>query len=97
VPLAGLKGIWLAVRETIQIADNGSIRLTIKKPDGTAVIDVTRSGLDFWRQGDYIRGKWGIYRGKSDQLKVGEEIVRFANIGITKTSSPGPALDTVCR
>jgi hypothetical protein len=88
VPLAGLKGIWLEVRETIVISDNGSIKMTIKKPDGTTVIDIDKAGLDFWRQGDYIRGKWGIYRGKSDQLKVGEETVRFANFGITKGSTP---------
>jgi hypothetical protein len=88
VPLAGLKGIWLEVRETIVISDNGSIKMTVKKPDGTTVIDIDKSGLDFWRQGDYIRGKWGIYRGKSDQLKVGEETVRFANFGITKGATP---------
>jgi hypothetical protein len=35
VPLAGLKGIWLEVRETITVSDNGSIKMTIKKPDGT--------------------------------------------------------------
>ena len=94
VPMAGLKGVWLQVVERIQVADNGSITLTIQKPDGTKVIDVTRAGLDFWRQGDYIRGKWGIYRGKSDQLRTGEETVRFANFAITKgTQAP----TTTCR
>ena len=64
------------------------------RADGTTVIDVTRDGLDFWRQGDYIRGKWGIYRGKSDVLKVGEDTVRFANFAITKgTGAPA----TNCR
>jgi hypothetical protein len=88
VPMDGLKGIWLEVRETIRIADDGSLQLTIKKPDGSTIIQVDRSGLDFWRQGEYIRGKWGIYRGKSELLKQGEEIVRFANIGITKAATP---------
>jgi hypothetical protein len=93
VPMAGLKGIWLEVRETIKVDNNGSIALTIKKPDGTTVIEVSRSGLDFWRQGEYIRGKWGIYRGKADTLKMGEEIVRFANFAITKGTNPS----TDCR
>jgi hypothetical protein len=88
VPTAGLKGIWLAVSETITVGDSGSIKIAIKKPDGSTVLEASRSGLDFWRQGDYVRGKWGIYRGKSDQLKVGEEPVRFANFGITKGSTP---------
>jgi hypothetical protein len=52
------------------------------------VIDINKSGLDFWRQGDYVQGKWGIYRGKSDQLEAGEEIVRLAKFGITKGSTP---------
>ncbi len=89
VPLTGLKGVWLEVTERILVADNGSITLTIKKPDGTTVVNVTRAGLDFWRQGDYIRGKWGIYRGKDDQLRTGEDTVRFANFSITKgTAAP---------
>ena len=65
-----------------------SIDLTIKKPDGTMVMQVSRSGLDTWRQGEYVRGKWGIYRGKADTLKMGEEIVPFANIGITRGTTP---------
>jgi hypothetical protein len=88
VPTAGLKGIWLAVRETITVGDSGSIQMTIKKPDGTTVVNINQAGLDFWRQGEYVRGKWGIYRGKSDQLKAGEELVRFANFGITKGGAP---------
>jgi hypothetical protein len=43
VPMAGLKGIWLEVRETIRIADSGSIQLTIKKPDGSTVIEVNQA------------------------------------------------------
>jgi hypothetical protein len=30
----------------------------------------------------------GHLRGKNDLLKQGEEIVRFANIGITKSATP---------
>lgn len=94
MPLTGLKGVWLEVTERILVADNGSIHITIKKPDGSMVLDVTREGLDFWRQGDYIRGKWGIYRGKDDQLRTGEDTVRFANFAITKgTAAP----TTTCR
>jgi hypothetical protein len=35
-----------------------------------------------------VRGKWGIYRGKSPQLRAAEETVRFANIGVTAGASP---------
>jgi hypothetical protein len=76
------------VRETIKIADSGSIKMTIKKPDGTTSSTSTSRASISGGKGDYIRGKWGIYRGKSDQLKQGEEIVRFANFGITKGATP---------
>jgi len=88
VPMSGLKGIWLSVQVRAQISQSGSLAVTIKKPDGSTVINATASGLDLWRQGDYVRGKWGIYRGKSDQLRVQEETVRFANFGITAGSNP---------
>ena len=88
VPMAGLKGIWLSVQVRAQIAQSGSLAVTIKKPDGSTVINASASGLDLWRQGDYVRGKWGIYRGKSDQLRAQEETVRFANFGITAGSNP---------
>jgi hypothetical protein len=52
------------------------------------VINASASGLDLWRQGDYVRGKWGIYRGKSPQLRAEEETVRFANFGITAGANP---------
>jgi hypothetical protein len=65
--------------------------LTVKKPDGTAVVAIDESGLDMWRQGSYIRGKWGLYLGKHDSLRE-LEIVRFANFGIT----PGPNPTTDC-
>jgi hypothetical protein len=84
VPTEGLKGIWLSVHVRVQIAQSGSLSMTIKKPDGTAVISIERAGLDLWRQGDYIRSKWGIYRGKSELLRQGEERVGFANFAITK-------------
>ena len=88
VPMAGLKGIWLSVQVRAQISQSGTLAVTIKKPDGGTVINASASGVDLWRQGDYVRGKWGIYRGKSPQLRAEEETVRFANFGITAGSNP---------
>ena len=68
---------------------NGSVEVIIKKPDGTVVLEAKAAPRDTWRQGEYIRGKWGIYRGKDDQLRTGEDKVRFANFSITKgTAAP---------
>ena len=93
VPMAGLKGIWLDVMVRAEIANSGTLFLQIKKPDGTTVLTVNTPGLDLWRQGDYIRGKWGIYRGKSPDLGSGEHTVRYANIAITPSATPS----STCR
>jgi hypothetical protein len=42
-------------------------------PARTAVIDINQADLDCWRHCQYVRGKWGVYRGKSDQLEGEEE------------------------
>ena len=68
--------------------DQGSIKLTVKKLDGTVVIDFDRKNIDMWRDGDFVRPKWGIYRGKSEQLRKEEEEVRFANFSITRGKIP---------
>jgi hypothetical protein len=87
-PMAGLKGVWLSVQVRAEISQSGAFSMTVKKPDGTAVISIDTQGLDLWRQGEYVRGKWGIYRGKSEQLRTVEETVRFANFGITAGATP---------
>jgi len=91
-PLGGLKGVWLEVLCRAELTNDGSVYMTIKKPDGSTVITVDEKGVDMWRQGEYIRPKWGLYRGKAPNTRD-VEIVRFANIGITA----GPTPDSDCR
>lgn len=88
VPMAGLKGLWLTAHVRAEIGDSGTLHVAIKKPDGSPVLTTDAQGLDLWRQGDYIRGKWGIYRGKSPQLGDGEDTMRLANLGITAGATP---------
>ena len=90
-PVAGNKGIWLQVHLRLEVKNNGSVFMTIKRPDGTPVISVDEKDLDVWRQGQYLRPKWGLYRGKADNTRA-LEIVRFANFGIT----PGPTPTSDC-
>jgi hypothetical protein len=75
-------------RVRAQIGDSSAFAMTLAKPDGTAVIALSEMGLDLWRQGEYIRGKWGIYRGKSPALRTVEETVLFANFAITAGATP---------
>jgi hypothetical protein len=86
--LAGLRDVWLDVSARVTYGDAGSLAMTIKKPDGGTVLSVNRSNLDLWRAGDHVRPKWGIYRGKSDELRAGEDTVSFASFAITPSASP---------
>jgi hypothetical protein len=88
VDLTGLKGVWLDVSVRATFDDHGALAMTIKKPGGAAVISINVPDLDLWRDGDHIRPKWGIYRGKSDQLRAVEEDVRFASFAITPSATP---------
>jgi len=88
VSLSGLKGVWLDVSVRATFDDSGRFDMTIKKPDGTAVVTIHETGIDLWRGGDHIRPKWGIYRGLSNQLRPVEEDVRFANFAITPSANP---------
>lgn len=84
--LTGLKDVWLSVYCRATFSDSGSFSMTVKDPDGRTVISVDRENIDMWRGGDHIRPKWGIYRGKSDDLRDVEERVSFANFAITPRS-----------
>jgi hypothetical protein len=89
-PMTGIKGVWLRVYAQVQVGDSGHLTMTIKKPDGSTVLSVDKGGLDAWRQGTYVRPKWGIYRGKAAGLNP-EDHVRFANWAIT--GGPTPSSD----
>jgi hypothetical protein len=91
-PLTGAKGVWLEVFLRLEVKNSGSVFMTIKGPDGAPILQVDEKGLDTWRQGSYLRPKWGLYRGKSPNTRD-LEIVRFANFGIT----PGPTPTSDCR
>jgi hypothetical protein len=88
VSLNGLKNVWLSVHVRAQISQSGNFSLTIKKPNGDTVLSINEGGLDLWRQGEYIRPKWGIYRKLNDSLRSAEETVRFANFAITPGATP---------
>jgi hypothetical protein len=86
--LGPLIGKWLSVTVVARFSHHGEISITVRKPDGTTALSVTRSDIDLWRDGDHIRPKWGIYRGLSDQLRAEEDKVRFANFAITPSATP---------
>jgi len=85
-----LRNEWLEVRCQAAFGHHGSLAFTVTRPNGTVVLDVTAKDIDLWRDGEFVRPKWGIYRGLAEmaELRPDEERVGFANIAVTPSFEP---------
>jgi len=93
---APLRGLWLDAYARATFSHQGAFFMTVKKPDGTTVLKADAPKADMWRDGDFTKPKWGIYRSLNDKgsLNATEDWMGLANIGIT----PGGATpDSDCR
>jgi hypothetical protein len=92
---APLRGLWLDAYARATFSHQGAFFMTVKKPDGTIVLKADAPKADMWRDGDFTKPKWGIYRSLDDKgaLNASEDSVRFANFGITPAATP----DSDCR
>jgi hypothetical protein len=90
-----LRGLWLEAYARATFSHQGAFFMTVKKPDGTVVLKADAPKADMWRDGDFTKPKWGIYRSLNDKgaLNPGEDNVRFASFGVT----PGATPDSDCR
>ena len=83
-------GEWLEAYCRVTFAEAGDLRLIVTRMRDDAVIfDIDEADLDLWRGEDpshFVRPKWGIYRSilDWDNLRPGEEIVRFANFSVSE-------------
>lgn len=86
VPLAPFKGNWVHVQENIKFGSNGNYNLKITKvSDGSKLLAVDKKNLDLWRSGaEYVRPKWGIYRGLDRKNQLRDEIVKFDSFCLDK-------------
>ena len=87
--LAPFKGNWVEAFVAYKSDEGsaGSFAITLTRiSDGAVLLSYSNSSLDMWRDGsDYNRGKWGVYRGKSDELR--DEDVLFNDWCITESSA----------
>jgi hypothetical protein len=96
VELSQARGQWLDVREQITFSNTaGRYQVSIIDQQGRQLVSVDQTGLELWRQGaDHMRPKWGIYRRHHSSLNQNtDDIVDFANFGITRGAQP----DSTCR
>ena len=93
---AAARDQWLEAYARATFSHDGSFVMTVKKPDGTTLLKADLPRADMWRDGDFTKPKWGIYRSLNDKgsLNATEDWMGLANIGIT----PGGATpDSDCR
>ncbi len=85
-----LRDEWLDVRCRVRLGHHGMLAFSVTRSNGVAVIDHTENDIDLWRDGDFVRPKWGIYRGLDDAaaLRPDEEHVALANIAVTPSFDP---------
>jgi hypothetical protein len=85
-----LRDEWLEVRCQAAFGHHGSLAFTVVRSNGDVALNVAASDIDLWRDGEFVRPKWGIYRGLADraELRPDEERVGFANIAVTPSWEP---------
>ncbi len=91
MPLAGVPGQWMDVREEITFSNTkGRYLLSIRDQNGIPKVDIDKSGLQLWRTGaDHMRPKWGIYRKHDPALNQNvADTIYFANLGVTRGNIP---------
>jgi hypothetical protein len=82
--LTPFKGTWVEVTETITYGAEGTYAIEIKKvSDGTIMFNYLNNSIVNWRDGaDFVRPKWGIYRGLKSSTDLRDEKLLFANFSI---------------
>lgn len=75
--LSKFLGIWIHAREQITYGKKGKYSLVLTRLDsGETLMTVSKSNIDLWREGvEYVRPKWGIYRGKETKVLRDEEFL----------------------
>jgi hypothetical protein len=93
---AAARDQWLEGYARATFKHAGSFFMTVKKPDGTILMKVDMPKADMWRDGDFTKPKWGIYRSLNAKgsLNATEDWMGLANIGITPGEAPP---DSDCR
>jgi len=87
--LTPFKGTWVEVTETITYGLEGTYAIEIKKvSDGTTMFNYSNNAIVNWRVGaDFVRPKWGIYRGLKSSADLRDETLLFANFSIEELNS----------
>ncbi len=95
VALSPFLGQWVEATERITFGENGTYSIDIKRiSDGVSVLNYSNDDLRMWKtDADFLRPKWGIYRGLDNWEDLRDEILLFNDFSIQELDET--ALDAV--
>lgn len=87
--LSLFENVWVEATETIKIGTRGTYSIVLKKvSDGTTLLSYTNNDiLTIRADNDFIRPKWGIYRGLGNSGDLRDESLRINQISITELTA----------
>ncbi|WP_299108354.1 T9SS type A sorting domain-containing protein [uncultured Winogradskyella sp.] len=86
VDLSNFEGEWVEVVEKIKVGEHGFYSIVIEKvSDGNILLSYNNADISTIRaDNNFIRPKWGIYRGLNTPADLRDESVLFADFSITE-------------
>ncbi|WHT21812.1 hypothetical protein N8J89_12350 [Crossiella sp. CA-258035] len=77
VPLTPLQNKWIDIEFEVKAVNSGGYVRWVIKDGGRVVQDYRTTAVDMWRNKNYLRPKWGIYRSiESAGLKDCYQLIR---------------------
>jgi hypothetical protein len=83
VPLSAVLGTWINAQVTAKYSEQGSLKVSLKKDDGTVMLAYENANINLWGAGlDFVRPKWGFYRNQRDG--AGEAQIQYNDMKIIR-------------
>jgi len=93
VPLSSIMNVWVYAQVTGKYSEQGSLSVTLKKEDGTVLMNYKNDNINLWGDGlDFVRPKWGFYRNYREGF--GEASIRYNDMRIIRGTVGSPATCT---
>jgi hypothetical protein len=71
-----LQDKWIDVEWEFKASNSGGYLRWVLRNGGTTVVDGRTTSVDLWRDKNYLRPKWGIYRGLESGLRNTYQLIR---------------------
>ena len=88
--LSLFKGVWVEATQIVTYGEPGVYHIILEKvSDGSTLFYYSNTSIRMWKtDAEFIRPKWGIYRGLNSSELLRDEIVYFADFSIEEFDCP---------